>query len=121
MRPSLCESLLAESRRGDVELEEISIVENVIEENVNDGGCVKVSGRTNTKRGLERAEERQMEIKQQIQKARQLAESALSPQPKPLQSPSSPPQRNPQSFELSQSPTGCDVILEGRQETKAGE
>ena len=118
MRPSLCESLLAESRRGDVELEEISIGENVIEENVNDGGCVKVSGRTNTKRGLERAEERQMEINPHIQKARQLAGSALSPQPKTdvtCKWPSSPP-KSP-----SQSPTGVDAFLGASKETKAGD
>ena len=79
MRPSLCESLLAESRRGEMELEEISTVENVTEENVNAGEGVKVSN-TKRRRGLEGAEETQMEINPHIQKARQLAGSALSPQ-----------------------------------------
>ena len=128
MRPSLCESLLAESRRGEVELEEISTVENVneenvTEENVNAGEGVKVSGRkTNTKRrrGLEGAEETQMEINPHIQKARQLAGSALSPQPKTdvtCKWPSSPPQ----SFESSQSPTGDDAFLGASKETRAGD
>ena len=138
MRPSLCESLLAESRRGEVELEEISTVENVneenvteeistvenvTEENVNAGEGVKVSGgKTNTKRrrGLEGAEETQMEINPHIQKASQLAGSALSPQPKTdvtCKCPSSPPQ----SFESSQSPTGVDAFLGASKETKAGD
>ena len=127
MRPSLCESLLAESRRGEVELEEISTVENVTEENVNAGEGVKASGgKTNTKRrrGLEGAEETPMEINPHIQKERQLAESALSPQPKTdvtCKCPSSPPQRNPQSFESSQSPTGSDAFLGASKETKAGD
>ena len=123
MRPSLCESLLAESRRGEVELEEISTVENVTEENVNAGEGVKVSN-TKRRRGLEGAEETPMEINPHIQKERQLAESALSPQPKTdvtCKCPSSPPQRNPQSFESSQSPTGSDAFLGASKETKAGD
>ena len=119
MRPSLCESLLAESRRGEVELEEISTVENVTEENVNAGEGVKVSN-TKRRRGLEGAEETQMEINPHIQKARQLAGSALSPQPKTdvtCKCPSSPPQ----SFESSQSPTGVDAFLGASKETKAGD
>ena len=119
MRPSLCESLLAESRRGEVELEEISTVENVTEENVNAGEGVKVSN-TKRRRGLEGAEETQMEINPHIQKARQLAGSALSPQPKTdvtCKWPSSPPQ----SFESSQSPTGGDAFLGASKETKAGD
>ena len=121
MRPSLCESLLAESRRGEVELAEISTVENITEQNVNAGEGVKVSGgKTNTKRrrGLKGAEETQMEINPHIQKERQLAESALSPQPKTdvtCKCPSSPPQRNPQS------PTGVDAFLGASKETKAGD
>ena len=117
MRPSLCESLLAESRRGEVELEEISTVENVTEENVNAGEGVKVSN-TKRRRGLEGAEETPMEINPHIQKERQLAESALSPQPKTdvtCKCPSSPPQRNPQS------PTGVDAFLGASKETKAGD
>ena len=117
MRPSLCESLLAESRRGEVELAEISTVENVTEQNVNAGEGVKVSN-TKRRRGLEGAEETQMEINPHIQKERQLAESALSPQPKTdvtCKCPSSPPQRNPQS------PTGVDAFLGASKETKAGD
>ena len=119
MRPSLCESLLAESRRGGVDLEEISPVENVTEQNVNAGEGVKVTN-TKRRRGLEGAEETQMEINPHIQKARQLAGSALSPQPKTdvtCKWPSSPPQ----SFESSQSPTGDDAFLGASKETRAGD